>query len=959
MSPGMSPGPGAYSGMHSGTHSETPSATPSGVYPGNHSMGHSGAHSPASWQSGRPLTSLIPYIPSSHIENFMVYFRKLDRSQRGYVSGNAIGRFFRKSGLNEALLANVWDLSDVDNDGRLSSEEFCIAMHLINCVRQGAPLPDQLPDSLNYKKEAIPYGVNGLHHHHHHQSDYEEHQNPKYRGKSAAVPSSVRRQKVEEHPDRNRARTEPEKLQRIKQRLHNEHTRGLKVEIIGGAIPPPPNRHQSASPYRGHAPYRSGHGHGQQRRTRRGGKAENGKLKVIRNGDYAESDDRVHRDLNRNRSGNRDRDRDRNRERDNDRNGSRSPKRKRNGNRGRSSRQSEWPLFSANMSLKELSRVRVSDTVDFRKEDGKYVAMEVVERRAPSHLSLGAIDGGGRSKPIWCDYHIEMFRVAEWESITRRPVTRQEMLKYKVGDIVDVNPYHTMSRGWTLGVIAAFDCGQAQIRMARDRQRAGHSHRDRRGHGHDQRQNEVYWVHLDNPMEAAPPGTHSAVKPRGGSTLEVNEADDTGHHHRGTARKRRKSKGPAKEIRSKSNGNDNGPDDRWRGRGHGHGRGDRERGKAKERGSSYPNPQTVRTRHFEQRVGRGLTEHIDIVQSTEREAQTQRVDGIDGDRVGDDERNGYRSPFHELEQNPNSKLKLLPQDSNASETAGFVMVNYPTTEIDENEDRKIKGPNLDSLDEDLVDDAAENRAPDYDDRDRHRKHRGNGVKAQQKRPRGRRQRSQSKQMDIEIENKNRRWKRPHSASFRETDRLEMNAIDNADGHRDDRMATDSPFGDNVHHSKRAATGNVQTSHRPVIQFGGAMTDKEVQYVLERLSGSRPSKRHQTANGNALGRVREHGVDATAYPHHHSDDEQQRRGSDLRNGRSRRGQTGRPNLENRYSNTAPSTPLGVGAKYGKRQKSKRERSRSRKQRQRRHRSKSRRAPQREQAISSLSFQTDMV
>ena len=28
---------------------------------------------------------------------------------------------------------------------------------------------------------------------------------------------------------------------------------------------------------------------------------------------------------------------------------------------------------------------------------------------------------------------------------------------------------------------------------------------------------------------------------------------------------------------------------------------------------------------------------------------------------------GYRSQFHELQENPKNKLKLLPQDSNASE----------------------------------------------------------------------------------------------------------------------------------------------------------------------------------------------------------------------------------------------------------------------------------------------------
>ena len=40
------------------------------------------------------------------------------------------------------------NLSDYDKDGKLSCDEFCIAMHLIDLVRMGVVLPAKLPAEL-------------------------------------------------------------------------------------------------------------------------------------------------------------------------------------------------------------------------------------------------------------------------------------------------------------------------------------------------------------------------------------------------------------------------------------------------------------------------------------------------------------------------------------------------------------------------------------------------------------------------------------------------------------------------------------------------------------------------------------------------------------------------------------------------------------------------------------------
>lgn len=42
----------------------------------------------------------------------------------------------------------VWELSDHDADGNLDDEEFCLALWLCEKVKQGEPLPAQLPPDL-------------------------------------------------------------------------------------------------------------------------------------------------------------------------------------------------------------------------------------------------------------------------------------------------------------------------------------------------------------------------------------------------------------------------------------------------------------------------------------------------------------------------------------------------------------------------------------------------------------------------------------------------------------------------------------------------------------------------------------------------------------------------------------------------------------------------------------------
>ncbi len=55
---------------------------------------------------------------------------------------------FGKTGLHTSILARIWELVDVSKTGRLSCEEFVVAMHLVEKVRSGLPLPRVLPAEL-------------------------------------------------------------------------------------------------------------------------------------------------------------------------------------------------------------------------------------------------------------------------------------------------------------------------------------------------------------------------------------------------------------------------------------------------------------------------------------------------------------------------------------------------------------------------------------------------------------------------------------------------------------------------------------------------------------------------------------------------------------------------------------------------------------------------------------------
>ncbi|TBU28904.1 hypothetical protein BD311DRAFT_757422 [Dichomitus squalens] len=75
-------------------------------------------------------------------------FDSLDPQKRGYIEGDVAVPFMLQSKLPEEVLAQVWDLADLNNDGRLTREGFAVAMHLIQGKLAGKEIPTAIPQSL-------------------------------------------------------------------------------------------------------------------------------------------------------------------------------------------------------------------------------------------------------------------------------------------------------------------------------------------------------------------------------------------------------------------------------------------------------------------------------------------------------------------------------------------------------------------------------------------------------------------------------------------------------------------------------------------------------------------------------------------------------------------------------------------------------------------------------------------
>ncbi|KAJ5676122.1 hypothetical protein N7462_009019 [Penicillium macrosclerotiorum] len=90
--------------------------------------------------------------------HFDSIFETVDTAKVGIITGDQAVSFFMKAQLSEEVLAQIWDLADIDADGQLTREEFAVAMYLVRLQRSGKePLPQVLPPALippNMRRQA-------------------------------------------------------------------------------------------------------------------------------------------------------------------------------------------------------------------------------------------------------------------------------------------------------------------------------------------------------------------------------------------------------------------------------------------------------------------------------------------------------------------------------------------------------------------------------------------------------------------------------------------------------------------------------------------------------------------------------------------------------------------------------------------------------------------------------------
>ncbi|XP_072524776.1 epidermal growth factor receptor substrate 15-like 1 isoform X2 [Salminus brasiliensis] len=129
--------------LRSTTHlSKSPLTTASGLSPSNSFRSSSPSPSP----SPAPLqpVSLNWVVPPEDREQYEEIFELADSDFDGMVGGGEVKDIFINSGLPQTVLAHIWSLADTKSTGKLTKEQFCLAMHLIQQKVKGTDPPQSL-----------------------------------------------------------------------------------------------------------------------------------------------------------------------------------------------------------------------------------------------------------------------------------------------------------------------------------------------------------------------------------------------------------------------------------------------------------------------------------------------------------------------------------------------------------------------------------------------------------------------------------------------------------------------------------------------------------------------------------------------------------------------------------------------------------------------------------------------
>ena len=112
--------------------------------------------SPPTRQFGQPMSNQSTgdgwVVNPADKAKFDQIFAGVDKANQGFITGDQAVEFFSNSRLPEEILASIWDLADINGEGRLNKDQFAVAMYLIRQQRgtkdgRGA-LPTTLPPAL-------------------------------------------------------------------------------------------------------------------------------------------------------------------------------------------------------------------------------------------------------------------------------------------------------------------------------------------------------------------------------------------------------------------------------------------------------------------------------------------------------------------------------------------------------------------------------------------------------------------------------------------------------------------------------------------------------------------------------------------------------------------------------------------------------------------------------------------